>query len=110
MRLSETEVVARIEEITTRRLRLWVRNGWIAPALGEAGPVFDQTDVARIQLVCELKRDLSLQDDAVPVVLSLIDQVHGLRCELRALAEAVERLPDDAKARVRDAYRDPRND
>lgn len=104
MRLTEAEVVERSGRMSIRRLRLWVRNGWVAPVIGERGPVFDEIDVARVRLVCELKSDMNLNDDAVPVVLSLIDQLHGLRCELRSLAEAVERQPEEVRQRIRETY------
>ncbi len=107
MKLTESQVVEQVDEVSVRRLRIWVREGWIAPAEGETGPIFDALDVARVRLVCQLKNELELHDDAVPVVLSLIDQVHGLRNELKALAEAVDQLPEDARRRVRDAFCGP---
>ncbi|WP_375565817.1 chaperone modulator CbpM [Oceaniradius stylonematis] len=105
MRWSEADVVAQVEQITVRRLRLWVRRGWIAPARNESETRFDDLDLARIRLVRELKDDLNLNDDAVPVVLSLLDQVHGLRRELRNLARAVDAQPEATRHAVRDAYR-----
>lgn len=108
MRLSETEVCARAGQISVRRLRLWVRNGWLLPSGSENGPVFDEVDLARVRLVCQLKDDLNLNDDAVPVVLSLIDQLHGLRAELRALAEALECQPQEVRREVRQNVREMR--
>ena len=105
MKWSEADVVAQIEQITLRRLRLWVRRGWIAPAREEDDKRFDDLDLARIRLVCELKDDLNLNDDAVPVVLSLLDQLHGIRREFKALAQAVDQQPDAVRKTVRTAYR-----
>jgi chaperone modulatory protein CbpM len=109
MKLTETDIAARSRHATVRRLRLWVRRGWIAPARGEAGPVYDETDLARIELVCQLKAELELDDDAVPIVLSLIDQLHGVRRELRGLAAAVDRQPDETRRRVLEAWRGSRS-
>ena len=105
MRLDEKQVVATVHRVQMRELRLWVSEGWIRPATGEHGPVFDDLDVARIRLVCDLKKELSLPLDAVPVVLSLLDQVHGLRRELRDLAEAVDRQPDVTRKSIIATYR-----
>lgn len=105
MRLSENDVVDRVERVTVRRLRLWVRKGWVAPAAGSVGPAFDALDVARVQLLCELKDDFGLTDDAVPLVLSLMDQLYGARRELKHLAEAVDAQPQAVRQAVRDAYR-----
>lgn len=86
----EHDVVAIVHRVQLKELRLWVQEGWIKPAAGAKGPAFDDLDVARIRLVCDLRKDMSLPTDAVPVVLSLLDQIHGLRRELRGLARAVD--------------------
>lgn len=100
MSYDERDVVARIERLRIHELRLWVSEGWIRPATGERGPLFDDLDVARARLICDLRKDLSLPADAVPVVLSLLDQVHGLRRELRDFANAVDAQPGDVRAAV----------
>lgn len=104
MRLTEQEVIATVQQISLRRLRLWVRNGWIAPAVGAEGPTFDEADVARIRLVCQLKDDLNLNEDAIPVVLSLMDQLYGLRRELKTLVRAIDSQPHGVRNRIRSAY------
>ncbi len=103
--LKERDVVARVRRVELRELRMWVREGWIRPAEGPGGPVFDELDVARIRLVCDLRKEMSLPGDAVPVVLSLLDQVHGLRRELRGLAEAVDAQPEETRRRIAEIYR-----
>ncbi len=105
MRLTERDVVDAVEEVTLRRLRQWVRNGWISPAAAD-GRRFDDVDLARVRLVCQLKHELGLNEEAVSVVLSLMDQVYGLRCELRALAAAVERQPKKVRREIVGAVRD----
>lgn len=104
MTYDETEIVRTSAGITRRRLRLWVRRGWVVPQESPAGPRFDGADLARLRLICELKDEIDLSDDAVAVVLSLIDQLHGVRHELRTLGRAVEAQPDEVRRAVRDAY------
>ena len=103
--LDERQVVAIVRRVTLRELRLWVDMGWVRPSAGEAGHVFDDLDVARIRLVCDLRKEMSLPTDAVPLVLSLLDQIHGLRRELRGLAGAVDAQPDDTQQAIVAAYR-----
>lgn len=105
MKLSVEQVLEKIGTLSAGELRLWIQEGWIAPAGGEAAPLFDEADVARIQLVCQLRDDLALNEDAVSVVLSLIDQIHGLRRELRILAQIIENEPDAVRQRIRTAHR-----
>jgi len=93
-------VVAHIKRVNLQDLRFWVREGWVRPAQGEAGPVFDTIDIARVRLLCDLKKDMSLSTDALPVVLTLIDHLNQTRRGLRALTEALEEQPDDVRRTV----------
>jgi len=106
MMFSEAEVVTVLETITMRQLRGWVQAGWIVPAVGENGPIFDDLDLARVRLVCELRSELDIPEETVPLVLSLLDQVHGLRREMRSLAQAVDTQPEVVRAAVRATYRE----
>jgi chaperone modulatory protein CbpM len=104
-KLDERAVVLAVETVTVEDLRLWVAEGWVAPALGETGPAFDEVDVARVRMICQLRDACAVDEEAVPVILSLIDQLHGLRSELKALAQAVDAEPEEVKVRIRAAYR-----
>ena len=102
--LSERDVVARVQHLTVTRLRVWVKQGWIKPAgktIGEAAQAFSDADLARVALICNLEDELGFAEDDVPVLLSLIDQIHGLRFELKGLLDALEELPPDVRATVR---------
>lgn len=101
MRYTEDQVVADIRSLTVERLRGWVAEGWIVPATGEAAITFTEIDVARVRLVCELTDEMAVGEEAVPVILSLIDQVHGLRSELKRLASAIERQPEPVRTAIR---------
>lgn len=103
--LGERDVVARVQRVQLRELRLWVRMGWVKPSEGEGGAVFDELDVARIRLICDLQKDMSLPTDSIPVILSLLDQVHGLRRELRTLADAVDAQPEETRRKIIEACR-----
>jgi chaperone modulatory protein CbpM len=97
---SEQDVVARVESLTVTRLRVWVRQGFIKPA-DAATQSFSEADIARAALICNLEDELGFAEEDVPVLLSLIDQIHGLRSELRGLLEALEDLPPDVRTTVR---------
>ena len=77
-----------VVEITT-----WVERGWVQPETGDAGWVFHEIDVARVRLIRELRHDLDLDEDVLPVVLSLMDQVHELRRTLKGVLSVVGRQP-----------------
>ena len=106
MSLSEQDVVAAVGEISARRLRLLVRRGWIRPERRSGMPEFSDADVARVRLVCHLTDRLDVPEDDVPVILSLVDQVYGLRRALRNLGRAVESQPDEVRSQIARTFRD----
>jgi chaperone modulatory protein CbpM len=72
----------------------WVEAGWLTPHQESAGERFSSVDLARACLIRDLQ-DLGVNDDSIPIVLDLVDQVHGLRCVLRELLSTIrsERHP-----------------
>lgn len=97
---SEQELFELVEGLTAVELETCVSAGWIVPATTESGArQFQDIDVARLRLIRELRVDLALGDEAVPVILNLLDQIHALRYRLKCLSEALADQPSD----VRDA-------
>jgi chaperone modulatory protein CbpM len=54
-----------------------LRAEWIRPAFPEV-PELDEADVARLRLILDLKEGFGVNDEAVPVILHLVDQLHAL--------------------------------
>ena len=98
---SETEVVAQVQGLTVARLRAFVAADCLAPAERDGRLAFAEADLARARLLAELSQDFDLDEDAAALVLSLVDQIHGLRRQLRRLGEAVAAEPPEARARIR---------
>lgn len=99
---SETEVVASVDGLTVARLRAFVAARCVAPAEQGGRLAFGEADLARLRLLAELAEDFELDAEAAALVLSLVDQIHGLRQELRLLGEAVAAEPDAVRARIRE--------
>ena len=53
----------------------------------------------------EMRRDLAIAEDGIPAVLSLVDQVYGLRNQLRQLGEAIQAQPGDVRKAIADRLR-----
>ncbi len=104
MIVSEQDLVVEIRDLSLPRLHKWIRLGWVKPERREGAAFFQEVDVARVRLLNELEHALDFDDDTVPLVLSLLDQIHGLRGELRNLAQAVEEQPEPVRDRIRAAY------
>jgi chaperone modulatory protein CbpM len=94
------EVVALVGGIQAAELERWCMEGWVRPEREQDQWRFGEIDVARVRLICELKVDLAIDEDALPVVLDLMDQVHGLRARLAALARALAAEPPEVRRRI----------
>ncbi|ODA66455.1 hypothetical protein A7A08_02578 [Methyloligella halotolerans] len=99
--LDERDLVSKVEQLTVTRLRVWVSEGWIRPADTDA-KAYSEADLARAALIRDLVDDLGVNEEEVPVILNLIDQIHGLRSELRVLVEAINELSDDSRTQLKE--------
>ena len=104
MSMDERAVVASVQRLTLRELRLWVREGWVRPATSDRGPIFDDIDVARLRLLCDLRKEMAVPVEVIPAVLTLIDNLHRTRRDLRRLTEALDEQPDDVRKAVISAF------
>ena len=75
----------------------WVEQRWIKPVRQGDEILFDEADAARARLIGELRGDLSIDDEAMPVVLGLLDQLYFARRTMAALWEALDEVAPDAK-------------
>ena len=98
---SETEVVAKVDGLTVARLRSFVSARCLSPIEREGRLAFAEADLARARLLAELGRDFDLDEEATALVISLVDQIHGLRRRLRDLGAALESEPEEVRARLR---------
>jgi chaperone modulatory protein CbpM len=105
MIMDERSVVSEVRRVSLRELRFWVREGWVQPAQGDRGPVFDEVDVARIRLLCDLRKEMALPIDVLPVVLTLIDRLHETRRDLQHLVDALAEQPKDVRQSVAEKVR-----
>jgi chaperone modulatory protein CbpM len=87
--------VVETTEVAEGEVRAWVEQRWVLPTEQDGQWLFDESDVARVSLIQELRRDMDVNDDAMPVVLKLLDQVYGLRAALQEMQEAIQGLPED---------------
>jgi chaperone modulatory protein CbpM len=102
--ISETELFALVEGLTSGELEICVSAGWVVPGAARSGVrQFLEIDVARLKLIRELRLDLALGDEAVPVVLKLLDQIHALRYQLHCLSDALATQPEDVRRAIRAA-------
>jgi chaperone modulatory protein CbpM len=80
-------------------LETWIQIGWLLPGRTEGDRYFSEVDLARAQLIRDL-HDLGVNDDGIPVVLDLVDQLHGLRHTLRGLLATISAQPQSTRRRI----------
>ena len=78
MMISKQEFLVRAQ-LERETLEAWIEEEWLIPGESAGEVTFSDADVARAQLIGDLKNDLGVNDEGVGVVLNLVDQVHGLR-------------------------------
>ena len=84
--ISAQEFLIRIR-VEHHVLEAWIEAGWLVPPQTEPELMFSDVDLARAQLIRDLREDLGVNDEGISVVLHLIDQMHGLRRSLQSLLE-----------------------
>src|SRR5215212_7308042 len=97
----EFQMRARIE---TETVQAWIEASWLIPRRtpDQAGaePSFSEADLARVRLIQDLRDDLGVNDEGVAAILSLIDQIHGLRRSLSSLLQAVRTQPEAVQRQI----------
>jgi chaperone modulatory protein CbpM len=89
--------LTRLDEAT---IAAWRDAGWLRPVDEAAGLAYSEVDVARAQLIRDLRDDFGINDEGVPVILDLVDQLHGLRRTLRDVLTALGAEPDATRLRI----------
>jgi len=103
MMMSFDVLITQIDGLDPDALMRWIANEWVRPE-GRAGHyLFQEIDVARVHLIYELREEMEVDEAALPVVLSLLDQVYDLRRRVKAIGEA---LGEVAAKDVRQAISD----
>jgi chaperone modulatory protein CbpM len=86
--------------LEVREVERWIGEAWVLPDTAGGTYVFHDVDIARVRLIVELRQDMAIDDEAMPVVLNLLDQVYALRRRLKRVAAALDTLPPDLRAAI----------
>jgi chaperone modulatory protein CbpM len=81
-------------------LTAWIEAGWLMPRHSFGGEEFAPVDLARARFVGDLRDDIGVNDEAVTVVLNLVDQIHGLRRVLRSLLASLSAQPEAVRRNI----------
>jgi chaperone modulatory protein CbpM len=94
-------LVEQMSGLQQQDLERWISNDWVRADRRSGTYVFQAIDVARVRLIQELRDELEVNEAALPVVLSLLDQLYDMRRRMRELRDALqETAPDEVLRNV----------
>ncbi len=97
------ELTRRFAALDSVELGRWIENRWILPDEAGGRWLFHEVDVARVELILEIRREFAVDDEAMALVLGLLDQLYSLRRQMRRLSAALECQPPEIRAAIRQA-------
>ena len=95
------ELLLRVGAIERVELEAWIEHRWVLPSRRDDEEwMFDEVDVARVELISELRRSFAFDDEALALVLGLVDQIYGLRRQMRRLCTALASQPPEVRTAI----------
>lgn len=89
-----------ISGLDEAELESWISAAWVHASGSKGAWRFEAVDVARIKLIHSLRHDMEIGEPAMPVVLSLLDQLYELRRNAARLNAAMAALPPEARSLI----------
>jgi chaperone modulatory protein CbpM len=86
--------------LTADVIETWIAAGWLAPRRRDGVDEFSEVDVARARLIHDLQQRLGVNDEGIPLILDLVDQMHGVRRALRQLTAALAAQPETTRRTI----------
>lgn len=94
------QVIEQVASLTAERLRYFERLRIVTPVSTPQGLRYQTIDVRRITLLCELTDDFEVNEDALVIIMSLLDQLHSAHNKLDQVMQAVIAEPSETKMRL----------
>ena len=95
------ELLHSFHGLDSRDLARWIANRWVLPEPRGQTWIFHEVDVARVKLILEIRHQFAIDEEAMPLVLGLLDQVYDLRRQLRRICDALASQPSEVQDAVR---------
>ena len=95
--ITEREFLERAR-LDRRTLTVWIKEEWLIPGSTADELAFTDMDLARANLIHDLKDKMGVNDEGLGVVLHLLDQMHALRRALAAALESARERPPSSGA------------
>ncbi|MCY0095468.1 chaperone modulator CbpM [Hoeflea ulvae] len=106
------EIISLVPDLNREDLDRWIEDALIEAEQEAGAPALSEMQFARVRLICSLRFDMDVEEETLPVVLDLLDQLHDTRARLYTLSQAVMAQDETVKGAVLQALsqRKPRNE
>lgn len=101
--IGRDELIRRFAELDGAELGRWVENRWILPDQADGHWLFHEVDIARVELILEIRHEFAVDDEAMSLMLNLLDQLYSMRRQMRRLCDALECQPPEVREAIRKA-------
>ncbi len=98
--IDQKEILLRVKGVSAIQLDLWVCEHWVRPAHSDGDFAFNDADIARVHLLHTLNNELEVGNEAIPIILSLIDQLHEMRAHMHTIASAIDAQPETVRRKI----------
>jgi len=94
------EVVSLVPDLVREDLDCWIEDALVLPDEESGSTLLNDTQFARVQLICTLRYDLDVTEEILPIVLDLLDQLHDTRHRLHQLSQAVLTQNEEVRSSI----------
>ncbi|HEX7008088.1 MAG TPA: hypothetical protein VF274_13180 [Alphaproteobacteria bacterium] len=98
--MTEDDLVRQLDGLKRDELHRWIEYGWVRAERQGESYAFTEIDCARVRLIRDVRETMEVDEEVMPIILSLVDQVYGLRRELRRIALAVKDQPEEVRRAI----------
>lgn len=97
------EIISLVPDLSREDLDRWIQDSLIEMQQEAGRATLSDRQFARVRLICSLRFDMDVEEETLPVVLDLLDQLHSTRERLYTLSQAVLAQDEEVKAAVLEA-------
>jgi chaperone modulatory protein CbpM len=94
------DAISIVPELNREDLDKWINDALIEAQQDAGDTVLTDTQFAKVRLICTLRYDLDVDEEILPVVLNLLDQLHETRNRLHNLSQAVLAQDEEIKSSI----------
>lgn len=94
------EAISIMPELNREDLERWIGDALIEAQQDADNTLLTETQFARVRLICTLRYDMDVDEEILPIVLDLLDQLHSTRQRLHSLSQAVLTQNEGVKSSI----------